>query len=208
MRGTPNDDGPVQGKVTSLTVGGKPLALVSGEIVNDNKGSWVVTKAYGRIRISGAYSGGIMFWLTPSQRMSLKAFSQTANSVTEAIKTGNLSKVKALIATKPDLIFSKDKFGDATLIVAVEYGQTSDWVPAMCEFLISQKADVNAKGVQGMTPLHWAAAVGLKGVAELLVKKNADVNARNDGGETPLGFATDNGHKDVADFLRQHGGQQ
>jgi len=73
MRGTPNDDGPVQGKVTSLTVGRKPLALVSSEIVNDEKGSWVATKAYGRIRVSGAYSGGIMFWLTPSQRTSLKA---------------------------------------------------------------------------------------------------------------------------------------
>lgn len=73
LRGTPNDDGPVNGKVSSLTVGGKPLALVSPEIVNDGKGSWVVTKAYGRIRVSGAYSGGIMFWLTPSQRASLKA---------------------------------------------------------------------------------------------------------------------------------------
>jgi hypothetical protein len=73
MRGTPNDDGPVQGKVTSLTVGGKPLALVSSEIANDERGSWVATKAYGRIRVSGAYSGGIMLWLTPSQRTSLKA---------------------------------------------------------------------------------------------------------------------------------------
>ncbi len=73
MRGTPNDDGPVEGKVTSLTVGGKPLALVSSAIVNDAKGSWVATKAYGRIRVSGAYSGGIMFWLTPSQRTNLKA---------------------------------------------------------------------------------------------------------------------------------------
>jgi len=73
MMATPNDDGAVNGKVTSLTVGGKPLALVSSEIVNDEKGSWVATKAYGRIRVSGAYSGGIMFWLTPLQRTSLKA---------------------------------------------------------------------------------------------------------------------------------------
>ena len=74
LRGTPNDDGAVEGKVTSLTVGGKKLELASSDIAQDAKDrSWIVTKDYGRIRITGAYSGGLILWLTPSQKESLKA---------------------------------------------------------------------------------------------------------------------------------------
>jgi hypothetical protein len=73
-RGTPNDDGVVEGKVASLTVGGKKLELVSSDIAQDAKErSWIVTKNYGRIRITSAYSGGLILWLTPSQKESLKA---------------------------------------------------------------------------------------------------------------------------------------
>ena len=69
------------GKVASLTVGGKKLELVSSEIAQDAKErSWIVTKNYGRIRITSAYSGGLVLWLTPSQKESLKALYHTAKS--------------------------------------------------------------------------------------------------------------------------------
>lgn len=78
------------------------------------------------------------------------------------------------------------------------------------ELLISKGADVNAKGKNGYTPLHWAAEFGRKGVAELLISKGADVNSRSKGGffkkgKTPLGLAVDAGHEEVVNFLKQHG---
>lgn len=64
--------GHVEGKVDNVAIGGKPLELSSNEIVNDGSGSWVVTKTYGRIRVSGG-SYGMVVWLTPSQKARLKA---------------------------------------------------------------------------------------------------------------------------------------
>jgi hypothetical protein len=77
VRGTPDDNGPVSGKVTSLIVAGKPAELVTHDIVDN---AWVVTKAYRRIKIIGVYSGGLVIWLTPSQRTRIKALLRTSKS--------------------------------------------------------------------------------------------------------------------------------
>jgi len=64
--------GIIEGKVAALTVGGKKLELQTNEIVKDSKDRcWIVTTSYGRIRISAA-PNGLVFWLTPSQRTSIK----------------------------------------------------------------------------------------------------------------------------------------
>jgi len=62
-------------------------------------------------------------------------------------------------------------------------------------------ADVNAKGVGGMTPLHRAAREGHKEVSELLIANSADVNAKDKTGRTPLHRAAREGHKEVAELL-------
>jgi len=67
--------------------------------------------------------------------------------------------------------------------------------------LLASKADVNAKGNNGTTPLHEAAGIGSKDVVELLLAKGADVNARDGEGDTPLHRAAAAGHKDVVELL-------
>ena len=63
----------------------------------------------------------------------------------------------------------------------------------IAELLISEGADVNAKGMHGHrgTPLHSAASHGHKEIAELLLAEGADVNAKSGNGSTPLLFAID-----------------
>ena len=69
-------------------------------------------------------------------------------------------------------------------------------------------ADVNAKNVDGWTPLHEAAFGGRKEIVELLISNGADVNAKGESGRTPLDLATQSKRNlKTADLLRKHGGK-
>jgi len=74
------------------------------------------------------------------------------------------------------------------------------------ELLIAKGADVNAS-VQGIMPIHWAAASGQKGFVERLVVKDADVNARSAANYTPLFFAAQADRAAVAEWLIAHGAE-
>ena len=73
----------------------------------------------------------------------------------------------------------------------------------MAELLIANGADVNAKDIDGWTPLRKAAFYGHREIVELLIANGADVNAKDDEGRTPL----DEAAGEIADLLRKHGGE-
>ena len=71
------------------------------------------------------------------------------------------------------------------------------------KLLIANNAELNAKDLRGLTPLHRAAVLGLKEIAALLITEGADVNAKDRNGETPLDWADE----EIVDLLRRYGGK-
>ena len=68
--------------------------------------------------------------------------------------------------------------------------------------LLAAKADVNAKGADGLTALSLASGYGsVEDAAQDLLAAKADVNAKGVGGTTPLIAASRNGHADVVRAL-------
>ena len=90
-------------------------------------------------------------------------------------------QVKAQFEDNPDLTFSKPTGtdNDALLLLAAIDGDKEK-----AASLLAGKANVNARGRAGWTPLMAAAVKGHKEVAELLLANKADVNAKANSGAT------------------------
>jgi len=143
----------------------------------------------------------------------------------EAVRSGDLAKVQALVKAHPDLVFSKDFEGMTPLHWAAFMGHKD-----VAEFLLANEADINAKDNKGSTPLHTAVQKGQEEVADLLyrrggqdtitttidyaardgdlakvaalIKEHPDlVPSKDVKGRTPLHFAADKGRKEVAELL-------
>ncbi|MEI7831838.1 MAG: ankyrin repeat domain-containing protein [bacterium] len=78
----------------------------------------------------------------------------------------------------------------------------------MARELIAKGADVNAKDINGDTPLHFAVRQGGAKAVDFLIANKADVNARNNNNESPLRLAVAWGQQAIADVLAKNGGKQ
>jgi len=62
----------VEGTVTRITVGGKSIALSSNKILLEDKEAFIVTRDYGKIKVTFDSFGRVILWLKPSQKEKLK----------------------------------------------------------------------------------------------------------------------------------------
>lgn len=120
-------------------------------------------------------------------------------SIHDAARKGDLERVKSLLKDHPDWVLSKDKLDRTPLHGAATQGQRE-----VVEWLLVNRAEVNAKDNNGSTALHLAARKGDQAVATLLLTNKAEVNAKDNNGSTPLHGAVSNGHKEVAELLLDH----
>jgi uncharacterized protein len=71
--------------------------------------------------------------------------------------------------------------------------------------LLKQQADVNARAVDGTTPLHWAARVDDVETVRLLLRAGANAEAVNRYGVSPLALAATNGSAPIVETLLKAG---
>jgi ankyrin repeat protein len=119
------------------------------------------------------------------------------DEIYDAAKSGDLVKVKSLVKTDPDLVNSTNGWNNQTPLFAAVTNDRKD----VAEFLLSNKADVNAQDKDGKTPLVMAASADHKDMAQLLLDNKADVNAKAHNNNTPLHTAALMGHLDIVKFL-------
>jgi ankyrin repeat protein len=85
----------------------------------------------------------------------------------------------------------------------VEAARSGD--AATVRALVAKRADVNAPGVDGTTPLHWAVHHDDAEMVELLVRAGANVSQENRYGVRPLWLAAVNGSPKVVALLLRVG---
>jgi ankyrin repeat protein len=147
------------------------------------------------------------------------------DTLIEVVKTGDLGKVRAMLAENFLLASQRLRTGESPLMTALYRGH-ADVVDALIDAgaeidvfaaaAIGRMEDLrrtlspgtlNACAYDGWTPLHLAAFFGQAGSVQLLIEEGADVHAvsHNAIANTPLHAATAGRHTDAALLLLQHG---
>jgi len=93
-----------------------------------------------------------------------------------AAEKGDLKKVRSLIAANPSLVNVEGHQNTTPLHWAAAKGRKD-----VADFLISKKANLEAKDRYGFTPLLTAAQNGQKEVVELLLRHKANIEAKEKG---------------------------
>ncbi len=146
----------------------------------------------------------------------------------EAVKRGDLSKVRDLVRANPALLSSRTKRGLSPVLVALYSGQkiaaanlialgadldvhdaaASGRIERVRELVERDPSLVNAVSPEGFPPMGLAAYLGHEEVVEYLIGKGADVNfAAPSTGFTALTGAVSQRHARVADLLLRHGAE-
>jgi ankyrin repeat protein len=129
----------------------------------------------------------------------------------DAARKGDQAKVVALLSQNPELVFSRDKFGNTPLHLAALHNQ-----PAVAALLLANGADVNARCIDqksvprtengGETPLTLAlTSYQHKEMLELLLTHGADPNVMLSNGDTPLNRAVSRDLPDDLELLLANG---
>lgn len=108
------------------------------------------------------------------------AWQLPAAEIHDAVQKGDAAKVAALLQKDAKLLQEKNADGNQALHLAAERGDAE-----MITQLINAGAEVNAKGANGWTPLHYAGASDSKDACLALLEKGADRSALNDASQNP-----------------------
>ncbi|QQR49171.1 ankyrin repeat domain-containing protein [bacterium] len=118
---------------------------------------------------------------------------------------GNYESLQTLVATAKQLNSkfninhrSKSGQGNTPLHLAVMQGHLQ-----CVQFLLDNKADINAQNDNNDTPLHLAVYRGQLACVQILVQHQASLTIRNSEHETPAMLAAEKGHNEIVKFFTE-----
>lgn len=120
-----------------------------------------------------------------------------AQEIFDAVRSGDLAKVKELVEKDPQLVEARNANQSTPLHVAVDVDNE-----LIVRYLIEKEADPNAVNRSNVTPLFYAKKVE---IAKLLIEKGADINAQNSSFITPLLTASSQGRFEIVKLLIERG---
>jgi ankyrin repeat protein len=120
-----------------------------------------------------------------------------AQEIFDAIRDGDLAKVKELIEKDPELLKGKNTNLSTPLHVAVDVDNEP-----ITRYLIEKGADPNAANRSKNTPLHYVKSTD---ITKLLIERGADINAQNSSFVTPLFQAGRGGRFGIVKLLVENG---
>ena len=103
--------------------------------------------------------------------------------VVQAIKSGDVSGVENYLRKSNDanLVLTHDDYENRIIHIASMY-----YKPKVLDLILTVKPNLNAKNVDGNTPLHLACKYGNLDIVERFVKLGVELNPKNNKGETPI----------------------
>jgi ankyrin repeat protein len=128
------------------------------------------------------------------------AAARSSEGASKMVDLGEISRVRAIIDSSPDLINAPDQTGRTLLQTYAGKGDVE-----VMKLLLASGAAVNGIKQPDLTPLHFAAGNGHKAAVELLLSKGAKVDPVTGSGVTPLHLAVLKGYELVAKVLLDAG---
>eukprot|EP00435_Cladocopium_sp_Y103_P063888 s134_g25.t1 len=133
----------------------------------------------------------------PAEVAADEAAAAKHDDIHRAARLGDLHAVRGFVRRDPGSVEEKDgKFRQTALHWAAAGGH-----PAVVEFLLSKKADVDAVDILSNTPLHHAALYGRMECVKLLRAAGARTDLKDIEGKTALDWAKENGHHEIVRLL-------
>jgi len=128
------------------------------------------------------------------------AMNVRGQEIFDAVKAGDLPKVRSLIEADPLLLQARDESGCTPLHWACR-GVHEE----VLTYLVTRKADVNAKDAEGNSPLISAAQSGSLAAVRRLMDHGADAAHKSHFGYTPLLRAILSNSLEIAELLIANG---
>ena len=123
-----------------------------------------------------------------------------SQEIFDAIKAGDLAKVKSAVEKAPQALNSLNPYDQTPLIASVQEKEEE-----IAAYLIASGADVNARDKSHATPLSYAIMRNMSDIAKRLIDGNADTDTPAMYNLKPLAFALEFGRLDIANMLIDKG---
>ncbi|MBV9551765.1 MAG: ankyrin repeat domain-containing protein [Alphaproteobacteria bacterium] len=153
-----------------------------------------------RLLVLALLAGGAAAPAHADLASKLNPFGEYYNNIPRAAQTGDVGKIRSLLADGYSPNQTDENGGTTGMHIAAQTGNLQ-----ILAILYKAGADINQKDKVGSTPLDYAAERGRLEALKLLLDMKANVDMENKNGMTPLMFAAKSGDIEAVRALLARG---